>query len=428
MKAALLLPFILSGILFITCSSGDSVPSDLKKDYPESMMITVSNESNLRLIDAPVHLDIDALLSKKPNFNVKAFVWLADGEEIPSQAVDTNDDGKLDQLVAVSDFNPGQTKKMILIYSPTGDKPRHYPARTQAELSCKVGGKFEKNKKGRYEYTGGHFENVTYLKVPPEHSDHSWYIRYEGPGWESDKVGYRFYLDWRNATDIFGKKIPAMVLQNVGQDGFDSYHEMSDWGMDILKVGDALGIGAVGMWVDNKAERVSRTDSLICSIISNGPVESRIRTEYWGWKVGNGQYNLTSDLTIDAGSRLTRQVVSISNSPDNLCTGIVKHEGVHVLQSGNEDGNWAYLATYGLQSLAGDSLGMAVIYQKKDKLELTQDSLNHVVILKPENGKLTYYFLAAWEQEPGGITSGQEFKDYLDNVLTQFDQPLQIDI
>ena len=88
----------------------------------------------------------------------------------------------------------------------------------------------------------------TILRVPPEHTDHSWFIRYEGPGWESDLVGYRFYLDWRNATDIFGKKDHRYgACKDVGQDGFDSYHEPADWGMDVLKVGESLGIGALGL-------------------------------------------------------------------------------------------------------------------------------------------------------------------------------------
>jgi hypothetical protein len=80
---------------------------------------------------------------------------------------------------------------------------KKYQKRTQAEISVKTGGHFENRK-----YIGGDFENVNYLRVPDEHTDHSYYIRYEGPGWESDLVGYRFYLDWRNATDVFGKKTP----------------------------------------------------------------------------------------------------------------------------------------------------------------------------------------------------------------------------
>jgi hypothetical protein len=41
--------------------------------------------------------------------------------------------------------------------------------------------------------------------------------------------GYRLYLDWRNAFDILEKK-EVIVLPLVGQDGFDSYHEMKRLG------------------------------------------------------------------------------------------------------------------------------------------------------------------------------------------------------
>ena len=112
--------------------------------------------------------------------------------------------------------------------------------KTYAEISIKEGGYW----KGR-EYMEGKFKNVADLKVPSEHTDHSWYIRYEGPGWESNKIAYRLYLDWRNAIDIFGKVTETMVLSQVGQDGFDSYHEPQPWGSDILKVGKAKGFDYV---------------------------------------------------------------------------------------------------------------------------------------------------------------------------------------
>ena len=89
--------------------------------------------------------------------------------------------------------------------------------KTYAEISVKEGGKWEGRK-----YIGGTFKNVQSLKLAPEHTDHSFDIRYEGPGWESNKIGYRLYLDWRNAIDIFGKKTEAMVLQQVGLDNFDA--------------------------------------------------------------------------------------------------------------------------------------------------------------------------------------------------------------
>ncbi len=75
--------------------------------------------------------------------------------------------------------------------------------KTYAEISVKEGGRWQGKK-----YVGDdfRFKNVAYLKAPDSHTDHSYYVRYEGPGWESNKVGYRLYLDWRNAIDIFEKR------------------------------------------------------------------------------------------------------------------------------------------------------------------------------------------------------------------------------
>ena len=124
-----------------------------------------------------------------------------------------------------------------------------------------------------------------------------------------------------------------MVLQNVGLDGFDSYHEMADWGMDILKVGESLGIGSIGMWNEGKANRVAVTDSVTSEIVLNGSVESLIRTKYFGWKVGDRIYNLTSELSIFAGSRMTKHHLKIDGEAENLCTGIVKHPDAQLIQS-----------------------------------------------------------------------------------------------
>lgn len=80
--------------------------------------------------------------------------------------------------------------------------------KTYAEISAKTDGKWEGRK-----YKGGTvFKNVDRLKLAPEHTDHSFDIRYEGPGWENNRIGYRLYLDWRNAIDIFGKKTSENIL------------------------------------------------------------------------------------------------------------------------------------------------------------------------------------------------------------------------
>ena len=72
-------------------------------------------------------------------------------------------------------------------------------------------------------------------------------FQYEGIGWENDIVGFRNYLDLRNGIDIFGKRVPDMVLDEVDKDQNSHYHELGSWGMDILKVGTSLGAGSIGL-------------------------------------------------------------------------------------------------------------------------------------------------------------------------------------
>ncbi|NJB84992.1 hypothetical protein GGR26_000737 [Lewinella marina] len=340
-----------------------------------------------------------------------------DGRDVPFQPVDRDRDGVPEAFTLLLDLKAGEKQTIAVRHLAVGEAAPTFPRRTQAEVSHKVDGRWQDR-----EYQGGSFVNVDSLAVPPEHTDHSWFIRYEGPGWESDLVGYRFYLDWRNATDVFGKKTTDLTLQDVGQDGFDSYHEASDWGMDVLKVGKALGVGSLATWHDGRALRVEETDSVSATIVASGPVESMVRTRYHGWRVGPRVSDVTSELSIAAGSRLTRHDVSLSAPLPNLATGIVKLEQGEVLQG--EAGQWAYLATWGPQSLAGDLLGLAVVYRTADRQLVTEDNHSHVVVLTPHDQQLTYYFLATWEQDTRPIRTREAFVAYLNDQLQRLNSPL----
>lgn len=285
--------------------------------------------------------------------------------------------------------------------------------KTYAEISIKKGGNWE----GR-EYIEGEFENVSRVDVPEEHTDHSWYIRYEGPGWENSQVGYRLYLDWRNAIDIFGKKTDTMVLHKVGQDGFDSYHEEADWGMDILKAGKSLGIGSYGRYMNDTVAHFREVENTVAEV-SNSESSSEVKIEYSGWTTGNKTIDLTSTLTIYPEDRFTKAELDPSEAIAGLTTGIVKFDEVELIQKESENGEWGYIATYGAQTLVDDKdkLGMAIFYNTNEVEETTEGPHDHLVVFKEQETPVTYYFLAAWEQEPGGITSKEDFEADLNQKL-----------
>jgi len=323
----------------------------------------------------------------------------------------------------LSKLDAKQTKEITIRFHPTSNIPRRYKKLTQAELSHKTGGEW-KNR----EYIGGTFKNVDYLRVPKEHKDHSWFIRYEGPGWESDKVGYRFYLDQRNATDVFGKKVTDPVLQLAGKDGFDSYHNMQPWGMDVMKVGKSLGVGSIGALLTGRAIRVEKTDSVNCRITENGAIYSSILTNYYGWLIGNKKHDVQSRLSIHAGTRLTREQLTISGNPDSICTGIVKDKAAQVFKSKGDSDHWGYIATYGNQSLNNDNLGLVVFFNPSQFTGFSEDEFSHIVGLKPVSSTLEYYFEGAWAGEPGGITSEAQFRAYLTKMAADLASPVQLKI
>ena len=291
-------------------------------------------------------------------------------------------------------------------------------AKTYAEISIAEGGKWIDGTRGHEEYDGGtSFKNVTNLRVPDKHTDHTWYIRYEGPGWESNKVGYRLYLDWRNAIDIFGKKTDSMVLSKVGQDGFDSYHEPEAWGQDILKVGSGLGVGSIGRLVNDKMFHFKEVDSTFASI-ENGAKQSSITIDYHGWKTADDKIDLKSTLSIQPDSRITKHTIIPSKEINGIVTGVIDHKVAYFAKE-SDNKKWGYIATYGIQTLVPDNLGMAVFYKTDDASEVKKGEFDYLVEFKPTTKPIEFYFLGAWEQEPNGIKTQEEFLKYLDDKLLE---------
>lgn len=307
------------------------------------------------------------------------------------------------------------TKLLLIGFTSINAQNNSIPSsntKTYAEISVKNDGKWEGSK-----YIGGTFKNVQSLKLAPEHTAHSFDIRYEGPGWESNKIAYRLYLDWRNAIDIFGKKTESIILPLVGQDNSPSYHEMQDWGSDILNSGKGIGIGSINRYLHKEKLHFREVDSTIAKV-ENKANESNVKINYYGWKTDSDKIDLTSELIITPDQRYTQHTFQTSEEIEGICTGIVKQKNTELIKKESKNKKWAYLATYGKQSTIPDNLGMAIFYQTNTVVSLENTDIDHLMIFKPTKKPTTYYFLAAWIQEKDGIKNKEEFVKYLDNKLT----------
>ncbi len=435
---ALLIGGVCASVLFSGCAKSVTPATSAITATPAAGLatLTVTNPSAFARPDSPVTVAFTDLgVVGTPG---ALSVW-AGAREIPSQLIDSDGNGSLDSLLAMADFAAGEQQQWQVkpIPAKTGVK------RTAAEISQKTGGEWQ----GKV-YKGGSFENVQSLTPPPQYTDHSEFIRYEGPGIESDRVAYRIYLDWRNGFDIFGNITGSPVLHQVGLDGYSSYHNMQPWGLDLLKVGKSLGAGGFGYWDGSAAQGVSVLKGHSATIHQSGPLFSSMSIDYHDWQIAGRTLDVRAHLSMQAGSRLLRNQLELK-APDanakpleNLAIGLVKHAGTELLQgtldvSGHQ---YTYLATYGQQSLNNDLLGMAVVFKRGKLQQLTADANSHVAVMELTGlapaqvgemnpaRKLDYYLLAAWQGEKNGITNQADFVAYLQQQLEILDRPIRVKI
>jgi len=397
--------------------------------YPSSISLTIENNIEMNRNDELILISLSEINKYADDFNENYFVILLTGDEIPCQLVDIDGDNIPDAIASVIDLSANSKKNLLLKYNPVGEYKKNYPIRTQSNLSVKTDYKLENGY-----YKDGYFKSVEKIKLPEGHFPHNAFIKTEGPSWESEKIAYRFYLDERNRNDIFVKKVDSMITHIVGindlvSDSKESYTQMTEWGMDNFKVGQTLGIGSIAILYNNEVITVSNTDSVVCIVNNNGPILSGVSTDYFGWQVNSTKYDLNSNLTISAGSRLTKTSLTITGEPDNICTGLAKHDNTSFIKSeDNEESEWGYIALYGKQSLAGDNMGIVLFYKKNDLIKRIEDDRSYIVTLKPNDGVVEYYFGAAWENELNGIKTESEFVNYIKHEQIKLSNPVKISL
>lgn len=380
-----------------------------------SRVVVIKNSSSKSIADYTLEIPV-----KKLNLPLGNYMAVVEEKTVPVEIIQ-DIHGELTAVLPIEKIEANETLK-VTVKQGTADG---YPKRTYAELSHKIGGHFE-----GYKYVGGYsWVKPNFITLPGSFRDHSYYIKYEGPGWESDKVAFRFYLDNRNGIDVFAKKTSDIVLPAVGVDGFDNYHNMADWGMDNMKVGKTLGLGSIAAWNGQSAVRVEKKDSVTCYIPADGKIRSQVKTIYYGWEANYIKCDLTSLISIDAGSRASHMELLVNKSSVNsIATGIFKDEKAELIISNHKNSTWSYIATFGKQSLNNDMQGLVVFARTKQIKEITGDDLNHILVLTPENGYVEYYFMPTWELDKEPIANKEAFIQCVENVLHKLNNPLTYSI
>jgi hypothetical protein len=357
----------------------------------------------------------------------------ADGLAVPSQLDDLDGDGNWDELVFLLGFKAGEKKVLSVEQIAANDYPE-FEKRTNLRLGI--------------HQEDGSYKEVDNYKAIPYNEPFEIISQGEGVTWENDKIGFRVYFDCRNVKDLFAKRKPELIADKVHTPGFGSYHDLADWGMDVLHCGSSLGAGGIALLKNDSLFRVGSTDVFEYQKLVEGPVRSIFELRYSGWNVDGENMEAVEHITIYPGKYWFESDVTVNgcSDDDQIVTGIVtsmlKEEPFEF-----EAANFKCIGTHGMQSLNNDELGMAVLVPAAEsgKIARTTDinffelgyqtvkakkfsniiSETYYIGQKCSSGTpAKHYFFSVWGLDKDQWKTEEGFKKYIGEEAEKLSAPI----
>ncbi len=414
-----LLMIVLVGTTACRKNTGWVVENPLPVDRPDEILILTRNE-----VAAKLAIPGD----KIPVFNM-------DGQLLPSQADDLNGDGIWDEVVVLTSLPASGSGKMVISFVEPADYPT-FEKRTNLRL-------------GILQPDGTFPEVDQYLALSCKDTFQI-IAQAESVNWENDKFGFRVYFDCRNVKDLFGKLKPGLIIDDLQMPGTPGYHELADWGMDVLHCGSSLGSGGIALMKNDSLYRLGATDVYEYVKITEGAVRSVFELRYKGWEVDGQMLEAVERISIFPGKYWFQSDVTVLGLPEGaeIVTGIVTSRLTREPFEFREQG-FTCIGTHDVQSLNNDELGMAVIVAENETGKVARTTnINFFEqgfqLVKEKNFSNiiseTYYisqkavdsqparhwFSAVWGLEKEAWKTEEGFRQYLSAEMDKLANPLVI--
>ncbi|MEO9476214.1 MAG: DUF4861 family protein [Cyclobacteriaceae bacterium] len=334
-----------------------------------------------------------------------------------TQCVDLDADGIWDLLLIESDFEPEEIKDVQL----KAIEPTQQPdLNTGTDISFSV--------RADKKYSGLEISEITRYRGAKQNIRQP-FFHLEGPGIENDKVAFRTFFDPRNGKDIYGKTTEQLTLHEAGID--TSWHKLSDWGMDILQVGNSLGAGGLAVLEADKLHRLGDADKSVYTKLYSGPLEAAHRIDFMGWDAGSKKIDGYEQLTLTRGKYYYSNEIGVSDTALILAIGMpnFKSESFNLTQ---HNAKYSSVWTYAHQADGTNSkLGMAIMFENRQyhshneiKEGLDIGNTNYVALKARARNKV--YFFACWELSNPFFSKQENFEQYLQDEADKLSNPIQI--
>ena len=387
----------------------------------KTITVSVSNPLNTTRTDQPVVINL------APYGEVRSALVTVEGQEIPCQLDDLNQDDIFDELCFLTDLDKKQIKQYTITLFDEGE-PRTYPARVFAEMVIRNlnDKKLKKNQHNNF------IESIT----ARGDAAYTYNIQHHhGVDFESELNGIRIYFDARQTLDLYGKYQKRLELKDT-QFYTDEEQKAQGYGDDVLWVGQTFGLGAFRGWDGQKPTHVEPVASRTQRIISYGPLRTIVEIIDRGWQLPmvNAQrstINMTLRYTQYAGHRDTDVDVFFNKdvSTERFSTGIINVKGSEEFSDKK-----GLRACWGTDYPSGDTVnwkretvGLAILIpQKNIASEEPANKDNSTFVLKVDGTHMAYKVTYTSANETFGYHNAKDWFDYLKAWRREVEQPIVV--
>ena len=387
----------------------------------ETMTVTVQNPVNAPRNDVPIVLPLSDYGI------VRSAVVTLNGQEIPCQLDDLDQDEVFDELCFLADFDQKGQKQYQVTLSADGE-PRTYPARVYAEMVMAN----TKDKKLKKHQQNNYIESLT----ARGDAAYTYNIQHHhGVDFESELNGIRIYFDARQTLDLYGKFNKQLELKETQ---FYTPAELKEkgYGDDVLWVGQTFGLGAFRGWDGQKPTLVEPVRTRTQRVISYGPLRAIVEVVDCGWKADatKSPVNMTLRYTQYAGHRDTDVDVMFNRDVTDyrFSTGIINVKGSEEFSDKK-----GLRACWGTDYPSTDTLnwkretvGLAVYVPRENIVsEQPANKDNYTFVVGTSDNHLQYRVIYCSDNETFGYHSAQEWFEFLKEWEKEVaDKPLAIKI
>ena len=376
----------------------------------QSTSVIVSNPSEMSKTDEPV------VISLKEYGDIRSALVTSDGQEIPCQLDDLDQDDTFDELCFLVNLKGKETKTYKIQLFDEGE-PRPYPARVFAEMLIRNDKVKEKNKHNNF------IESIT----ARGDCDNSYNIQHHhGVDFESELNGIRIYFDKRQTLDLDGKFKKRLELEAT-QFYTQPDQKAEGYGDDVLWVGNTFGLGAFRGWDGKEPTMIDPVRSRTQRIISYGPLRTIVELFDRGWQ----GVNMTIRYTQYAGHRDTDVDVFFNkNVADRLfSTGIINVKGSE--EFSDKKGLRACWGTDWPSSDTAnwkrETVGLGIcIPMKYVRSEEPANKDNYAFVVGTDNNHLSYKVIYTSDNETFGYHSAKEWFEFLKEWKKEVEMPIEV--